>query len=347
MNRTWRVAVIGAGYWGPNLLRNFLQSDDWEVLRLVDLDPAKLAKQAKTYPALRTATDLGEALRDPDVDALAVATPVATHYDVAKAALEAGKHVLVEKPLASTISQGEELCALAERRRKVIFCDHTFLYSAPLRALAAAVQDRETFGEIVYIDSMRANRDIRKPTANVIEELGPHDFSIADYLVGEAAEAVATTIVARTNKVTPDVAFITLRYPSGVVAHVHLSWVSPVKVRRVTVAGNNRMALWDDLDLTEKVRIYMHGIPAGSDAERRERQLETFRTGDILAPALAPTEALAEVVRAFAAAIGGAESISAGSHGLAVMRSMDAAMASIAAGGTYVPTASLRAGAVA
>lgn len=330
------IAVIGAGYWGPNLLRNFCASDRWSVRALCDLSPSRLVKAAAPYPGLHTTTDIVEVLEDPRIEAIAIATPVETHFTLADAALRAGKHVLVEKPMTASAAEAEALCDTAERMGRIIMVDHTYLFCTPVEYLKAA-QDRGDFGQLLYIDAVRVNLGLFQQSANVVADLAPHDVSIVNYLLGSAPVEVATTVSRCMNPDMVDVAYVTMRYPNNVTAHAHLSWLSPVKVRRMSIAGRSKMAVWDDQE-TDRVKVYDKGVVMTDDAEAtRVRQLVSYRLGDMVAPFLPNHEALGKVVAEFHDAIVQArEPRSSGRFGLDVVRVLDAIERSMSADGRYV-----------
>jgi predicted dehydrogenase len=334
--RVLGVSVVGAGYWGPNLVRNFTASPRWNVVSVVDKDAARASMLARRFPGVAVESDVEQALRVGTVDAVAIATPVETHYAIAKAALNAGKHVLVEKPLTLTSAQGEELCALAEARGLTLMVDHTFLYTGAVELLRKIVQS-EDFGEVLYVDSVRVNLGLFQSNVNVIYDLAPHDISIFGYILGEDPISVAVQAAACIHSDMHDVAFITLRYPSGVLAHVHVSWLSPVKQRLFTVAGRNRMALWDDVEPSEKVRIYDKGVDVRPNPESNARRMVSYRTGDMYAPALDSREALGKILDDFHDAIlEGCVTRASGRDGLMVVRVLEATDRSLAEGGRAI-----------
>jgi predicted dehydrogenase len=330
------VAVIGAGYWGPNLLRNFCASGRWSVRALCDLDPARLDKAVAPYPGLWATTDLLEVLEDPRIDAIAIATPAETHFTIADAALRAGKHVLIEKPMTTSVPDAEALCRTAERLGRILMVDHTYLFCTPVEYLKAA-QERGDFGDLLYLDAVRVNLGLFQQFANVVVDLAPHDVSIINYLLDAVPHEVSTAVSRCMNTDIVDVAYVSLRYPRNVMAHVHLSWLSPVKMRRMSIAGRNKMAVWDDLE-TDRVKVYDKGVvfPADAQAERL-RHLVNYRLGDMVAPALTQREALEKVVAEFHDAITERRTPrSSGRFGLDVVRVLDGIERSIAAEGRAV-----------
>ncbi len=330
------VAVIGAGYWGPNLVRNFFNSPNWEVVYAVDRDETRINKVRRQFPSVEGVREIGLALADERVSAVAIATPVETHFDLAKAALLAGKHVIIEKPMTETAVQGEELCRIAAERALTLMVDHTFLYTGSVELLRRLVE-RHEFGRILYLDSVRVNLGLFQNNVNVVYDLAPHDVSIFNYVLGEYPVSVSANVAHCIHEDMADVAFLTLRYPSGVLAHAHLSWLSPVKVRRLTIAGRSKMAIWDDVEPSEKVRIYDKGVETNPDYESSARRMVSYRTGDMHAPALDATEALTKGIENFYRAITAGEPVrSAAQDGLAVVRVLEATDKSIAAEGATI-----------
>ncbi len=334
--RALRVAIIGAGYWGPNLLRNFSASPNWAASWLVDIDDRRLRLFAAQYPNLQTTGDYRTVLADPQVDAIAIATPVQTHFSLAREALSAGKHVLVEKPFTSTVAEAQQLCALAAKHERVLMVDHTFLYTGAVEKLRSLVEEG-AFGRLLYIDSVRVNLGLFQDSGNVVHDLAPHDISIINYVLGEYPASVAVQSASCIHPDVADVAFVTLRYPSGVMAHAHLSWLSPVKVRRLTVAGTSQMALWDDVEVSEKLKLYDKGVDLNPNIESSRTRNVSYRTGDVHSPALDAAEALAKLVNAFAASIRGGDALRCtGADGLAVVSVLEACDKSLATNGTFV-----------
>jgi len=298
-----RIAVVGLGYWGPNLVRVLHELECADVVAACDPESAALAKIGRRYPALRQTLDFEELLRDGSVDALAIATPVGTHFELARAALEAGKHVFVEKPMAGSIAEAEALIALAEERGLTLMPGHTFLYSPPVNAVRDLIRSGE-LGEIYFISTSRVNLGLHQSDASVVWDLGPHDFSILRYWLEESP--VSVSAVARCCIVPdiPDVAFVSLQYASGTIAHVELSWLAPSKLRRTTVVGSRKMVVYDDTS-NEAVRVFDSGVSVPDPADFGQYKL-TYRTGDIVSPAIVPVEPLKLELADFAAAIRGA-----------------------------------------
>jgi predicted dehydrogenase len=295
-----RVAVVGLGYWGPNLVRNLHEVPEAEVAWACDLRQEALATLARRYPAVPRTTALDEVLEDNSVDAVIVATPVSTHHEVALAALMAGKHVLVEKPLAASSGQALELSETAAERGLVLMPGHTFLYSPSVGMIHELMESGE-LGEIYFISTSRVNLGIHQPDVSVVWDLGPHDFSILRYWLGELPTTVAAMTRSCVTPNTPDVAFIHLAFGSGAIAHVELAWLAPSKLRRTTIVGSEKMVVYDDTSI-EPVRIFDSGAHLRDPQTFGEYQL-TYRTGDILSPKVAATEPLALQLTDFCDAI--------------------------------------------
>jgi len=284
------VGIIGFGYWGPNIVRNFHLQDESRVSMVCDRRPEALAKVAKAYPDMEVTSDPLEILRSPNIDIVGVVTPVWTHFELAKAALENGKHVFVEKPFTSTPEQAEELIELAERKNLKIMVDHTFLFTGAVRKIKQLI-DAGELGDLYYYDTMRVNLGLFQHDVNVIWDLAPHDLSIMDYLLPHKPEAVVATGQKHVNGVE-DVAYITVYYPNKLIAHVNVNWLSPVKVRTTLVGGAKKMLVWNDLESDEKVRIYDRGVRMNITREGVYDLLVGYRSGDMWSPHIENTEAL-------------------------------------------------------
>ena len=284
-----RVAVVGLGYWGPNLVRNFYDLPEAEVVWACDLREEALAAVARRYPAVSQTTAVADVLRDPSVEAVSLATPVSTHYELAAAALRAGKHVLVEKPLAGSSRQAMKLLREAAERGLVLMPGHTFLYSAPVIMIRDLIASGE-LGEIFFISTSRVNLGIHQPDVSVVWDLGPHDFSILRYWLDELPTKVAAMTRGCVIPSTPDVAFIDLVFGSGIIAHVELAWLAPSKLRRTTIVGSRKMVVYDDTS-KEPVKIFDSGADLPNPGTFGEYRM-TYRTGDILSPKVVATEPL-------------------------------------------------------
>ncbi len=289
MKKALSIGVIGYGYWGPNIVRNFHSQKDSQVSVVCDRRSEALAKVARAYPDMEVTSDPMQVIESPDIDIVAVVTPVWTHFDLAKAALENGKHVFVEKPFTSTSEQAEELIELAERKHLKIMVDHTFLFTGAVRKIKQLIDARE-LGELYYYDTTRVNLGLFQHDVNVIWDLAPHDLSIMDYLLSNKPEAVVATGQKHINGVE-DVAYITVYYANKLIAHVNVNWLSPVKVRTTLVGGDKKMLMWNDLESDEKIKIYDRGVRM-DNREGVYDLLVSYRSGDMLAPQIENTEAL-------------------------------------------------------
>src|SRR3954467_9774550 len=286
-----KIGVIGYGYWGPNLVRNFSETSSGTVAAVADLDPRKLAQLNKRYPAVKAVTDFQDVLRDPTIDAVAIATPVRTHFELGMAALKAGKHVWLEKPMTETSLQARKLVDEARRREKVLFVDHTFVYTGAVRKMAEIIRSGD-LGRVYYYDSVRVNLGLFQRDVSVISDLAVHDFSILDYLLGEHPAAVSASGTNHFPGTPENLAYITLFYDSGMIAHANVSWLAPVKVRQILIGGSRKMITYDDLEPSEKVKIYDKGVSFTDDPQKILEMRVGYRTGDMLAPKLDMTEAL-------------------------------------------------------
>lgn len=332
------VAVVGAGYWGPNLVRNFYASEDWSVRCVVERDRARRERLLRLYPAIAGEAEIDSVLADPQVDAVALATPPRTHHELAIRAIDAGKHVLVEKPLAENFCDAEDLCERARRAGVCLMTDHTFLYTGSVEKLRALRESGE-LGKVYYIDSVRVNLGLFQES-NVVWDLAPHDVSIINYVLDELPLSVALQLGACVHAKTPDVAFLTMWYPSGCLAHVHLSWLSPVKVRRTMISGSLKMAVWDDVEPTEKIYIYDKGVVLDPSSTTLQQQMVSYRLGDLHVPLVDNREALGKLVADFANAIRtGGPTRSDGAFGAGVVRVIEAALRSAELDGAKVAVA--------
>ena len=327
-----RVAVVGAGYWGPNLIRNFNEAPGSEVVAVADLSADRLAPIHKRYPSIAVTTDHAALLADPAIDAVAIATPITTHRPLCEEALAAGKHVLVEKPLAGTVADAEAIVRAAERAGRTLMVGHTFVYNPAVTAVRRAIE-RGELGTIQYIDSQRVNLGLHQFDFNVLWDLGPHDVSITLYWLGEEPTWVQATGGCFIQPDIEDVVWLTMGFPSGAIAHAHLSWLAPGKIRTMTVIGAQKMAVYDDVTSVEKVKIFDHGVDRLEPDELRR----AYRAGDIHSPRVPLTEALQVEVRHFLDSIrAGTRPISDGEAGLRVVRVLEAASASLRRGGERI-----------
>jgi len=331
------IGVIGCGYWGPNLLRNFAENEAAQLRLICDLDDARLAAMGRRYPAARTTNDYQNLLADSGLDAVAIVTPVATHFQIAKEALLAGKHVLVEKPLTATTREAEELIELAERNRRTLMVDHTFVYTGAVRKMKEIVASGE-LGDLLYFDSIRINLGLFQRDINVLWDLAPHDLSIMDYLIERQPIGVSALGSCHIEPGIENIAYLVMKFPDDFIAHFHFNWLAPVKIRRTLIAGARKMILYDDIEPTEKVRVYDKGVTANrvTDREADYQTLVSYRTGDVWAPKLDSTEALRHVVAEFLDSIvSKRKPLTDGEVGLRVVRILEAAQQSIKEGGNF------------
>jgi predicted dehydrogenase len=286
-----KVGVIGYGYWGPNLVRNFMEAPGSTVAAVCDLRPERLAHLQVRYPAINPVSDCEVLFNDPSLDAIVIATPVSTHFDLAMSALKADKHVLVEKPLASNSEQSLQLIDEAARRHKVLMVDHTFVYTSAVRKIRELIT-AGALGDIYYYDAVRVNLGLFQHDVNVIWDLAIHDLSVIEYVLPTKATAVSATGISHIPGQPENVAYITLFFPNPQIAHVHVNWLTPVKVRHTLIGGSEKMILYDDLEPSEKVKIYDKGITVSQSPEAVYEMLVSYRSGDMWAPRLDATEAL-------------------------------------------------------
>ncbi|MDA8082859.1 MAG: Gfo/Idh/MocA family oxidoreductase [Nitrospiraceae bacterium] len=332
-----KVGVIGCGYWGPNLIRNLNENHHTSLTHVCDLDRERAARIKLRYPHVISITDYRDLLKDSTLDAVAVATPVSTHYRLVREALEAGKHVLVEKPFTSSTREAERLVALARKKGLVLLVDHTFIYTGAVRDIKTRVVTGE-LGDLFYFDSVRVNLGLFQRDVNVVWDLAPHDLSIMDYLVGEDPVSVAATGTAHTPGGFEDVAYMTLKFKGSLIAHFHVNWMSPVKIRKIILGGSRKMLVFDDLDPGEKVKIYDKGISVSKPSRNSIYQsLVQYRIGDMYAPAISNIEALKGEIEHFAECImNGATPLTDGEAGLRVVRILEAANRSLKKDGAKV-----------
>ena len=325
-----RMGVVGFGYWGPNLVRNFSIPGQCNVVAVADLDSAKLRRAGERFPGLATTSSVEDIWTDPSIDAVAIATPVASHFALAEAALRAGKHVFVEKPMTQTVEQAERLIDLAASKNRVLMVDHTFIYTPAVQRIRDLVQSGE-LGRIYYYDSLRVNLGLFQHDVNVIWDLAVHDLSILDYVLGTVPKTVSAVGVSHVPGAPENVAYLSLFMPDEVVAHVNVNWLAPVKVRQTLIGGSKRMIVFDDLQPSEKLKVYDRGIELGEKKpEALYQTLVGYRTGDMWAPNLAVTEALHTEAVHFLACIDGREQpITGGEMGLRMVRTLELATQSM------------------
>lgn len=329
-----QVGVIGYGYWGPNIVRNLHGQDNIHVEMVCDKSQAALARVRKSYPSVATTSDPCEVLRSPQIDAVAVITPVWTHYELAKAALENGKHIFVEKPFTSSAAQAEELIELAERKKLTVMVDHTFLFTGAVRKIRDLVESGD-LGDLYYYDSLRVNLGLFQHDVSVIWDLAPHDLSIMDHVIKKEPEAIVATGENHLNGVE-DVAFMTIYFPQNIIAHINVNWLSPVKIRTTLIGGQKKMLVWNDLVADEKVRVYDKGVHMTGGEGIRD-VLVSYRTGDMWAPQIEQAEALKVELSYFADCIMNDKTpFNDGRAGLRVVRMLEAADRSIQKRGELV-----------
>jgi predicted dehydrogenase len=284
-----QVAVIGYGYWGPNIVRNFYAQEGFRVVAVCDQSIQALQRAKEAFPGVEVTTDANEVLSSPKIDAVAIVTPVWTHYPLAKAALENGKHVFVEKPFTSRSEHAAELIEIADRKNLTIMVDHTFLFTGAVKKIRELI-DGKVLGDLYYYDSLRVNLGLFQHDVNVIWDLAPHDLSIMDYLIDSSPEAIVATGEVHVNS-HEDVAFITVYFPRKVIAHINVNWLSPVKIRTTLIGGEKKMVVWNDLSADEKIKVYDKGVQI-SGAEDVRKLLVNYRSGDMWAPRVEQNEAL-------------------------------------------------------
>jgi len=330
------IGIVGCGYWGPNMVRNFSAQPNCSVRAICDLDPARLADLGGHFPAARQETDVRELFSSGDIDAVSICTPVGTHYTLARAALEAGKHVLVEKPMTDSVETSRALVELAHAKDLVLQVDHTFVYSGAVQKLKKVLDSGE-LGELLYIDCVRINLGLFQPDVNVVWDLAPHDVSVLSYLIGHEPLWVSAIGSAHLGQLESQ-AYVTIKYDDSLIAHLHVNWLAPVKIRSTLIGGSRRMIVYDDLAPSEKIRIYYKGVTLSDGTVHRYRALVDYRLGDMFAPHIDKTGPLKLVCAEFAGAIeNGTTPLTDGKAGLEVVRILQAAQQSIRKDGERVP----------
>ena len=333
-NDALRIGVIGYGYWGPNIVRNFHGQECSRVVSVCDQSIKSLQRVRQHFPDMHVSTDINDLIRSTEIDAIAVVTPVWTHYELAKAALENGKHVFVEKPFTCTSAEAEELIELADRKHLKIMVDHTFLFTGAVRRIKQLI-DEDALGKMYYYDSTRVNLGLFQHDVNVIWDLAPHDLSIMDFLISERPEAVVATGERHLNGLA-DVAYLTIYYPNNVIGHINVNWLSPVKVRTTLIGGEKKMLVWNDLEADEKIRIYDKGIQTVA-GEGRYKLLVSYRSGDMWAPRVEQLEALKQEAAYFVDCIrNNKKPINDGVAGWLVVKTLEAADQSLQQKGKIV-----------
>lgn len=331
-----KVGIIGYGYWGPNLVRNFNELPDAAPVAVADLNSERLALAQTRYPGIEITTDYHELLSNPRIDAIVIATPVSTHYALAMQALQAGKHVLVEKPIAATSQQAIELIAESDRCKLVLMVDHTFIYTGAVRKIQELIASN-TLGNIYYYDSARVNLGLFRHDINVIWDLAVHDLSIMDFVLNSKPCAVSATGLTHVPNQPENIAYLTLFFSDCLISHVHVNWLAPVKLRRTLIGGSEKMIVYDDLEPSEKVKIYDRGITINDDIDNIYQVAVGYRTGDMWAPRIDLTEGLLTEVQHFVQCIEeGHRPISSGESGLRVVKILEAATLSMSRRGNPV-----------
>lgn len=326
--------VIGYGYWGPNIVRNLTVLEDCNVLAIAEMSPSARSRAERAYPGIKVTADSCEVITSSQIDAVAIVTPVWTHYELTKAALLNGKHVFVEKPFTSNSAQGEELIELARKKNLMIMVDHTFLFTGAVKKISQLLEDG-TLGKLYYYDATRVNLGLFQHDINVLWDLAPHDLSIMDYLIKTSPEAVVATGQKHLNG-HEDVAYMTLYFPEKVIAHINVNWLSPVKVRTTLMGGEKRMLVWNDLEADEKVKVYDKGVEV-KNREGVYELLVNYRSGDMWAPQLEQVEALRQELSYFVECVSnGRDPINDGRAGLRVVQMLEAASESLNKKGSLV-----------
>ena len=322
-----KIGVIGFGYWGPNIVRNFNSIDGAQVISISDKNQESLNRARKTYPNIMLTNDCDEIMTAPDIDAVAVITPVSTHFELARKALQNGKHVFVEKPFTATVAQAEELIELADKKNLTIMVDHTFIFTGAVKKIKQLIDD-DVMGDLYYYDSVRVNLGLFQTDVNVIWDLAPHDFAIMDYLIKEKPAAITSSGKAHING-KEDTAYITAHFNNNMIAHFNVNWLSPVKVRTTLVGGEKKMLVWNDLDVDEKIKIYDKGVEV-RNSEGLYNLLVSYRSGDMWAPRVEQVEALKLEAEYFVHCIKNNETpINDGLAGLRIVKMLDACNTSI------------------
>ena len=343
--RSIRVGVIGCGYWGPNLVRNFARHPYSEVDAVCDMRYERAVRLGAEYRIPKVTDRPEELFNGADLDLIVIATPSFTHFKLAQAALEAGKHVLVMKPLATRTDHAEELCALAERNGVLLAVDHTFVFTGAVRKMRDLIVAGE-IGDLYYFDSVRINLGLIQTDVNVVWDLAPHDVAIMDHLISQEPISVSATGAAHGGSPTENIAYLTVRYEGSLIGHVHVNWLAPAKVRRTIVGGSRKMMIYDDMEASEKLKVYDKGFSIATDPtlEKEYQLMISYRSGDMHAPQLESREALAVEVENVIDAINAKEPLVAdGVAGWRVVRILDAAQESIGQGGVVVPVNGARA----
>lgn len=336
-----RIGVIGYGYWGPNLVRNYMANPRTSVVAVSDFSAERLTQVQSLYPAIETTTDCGTLINNPAIDAVAIATPVASHYELAMAALQAGKHVFVEKPITSSAEEAKRLIEEADRRNLTLMVDHTFIYTGAIQKIHEVVRE-PSFGDLRYYDSTRVNLGIFQHDVNVLWDLAVHDLAILSHITLENPVAVSAVGHSHLPGQPANIAYLTLFFSNNLIAHVSVNWLSPVKVRRTLISGSNKMIVYDDLEASEKVKVYDNGITVAENADDIRKIKISYRTGDLWSPKVPSLEALQLEVDHFIDCIEqNRKPITSGEEGLTIVRILEAADQSMASQGAPVDLATI------
>ncbi len=337
-----RVGVIGCGYWGPNLVRNFAKVKDCRLAAIADDNPARMEPLKRTFPYIATFPSGPSLIASAEIDAVAIATPISPHFNLARQALLNGKHVLIEKPITATSREAETLIQLAEKNKRTLMVDHTFVYSGPVRKIRE-IMDANDLGDIHYYDSVRVNLGLFQRDSNVLWDLGPHDISLMTYLLKKKPKSISAigSIPIHWKKWKPEsVVYVTIQFTDNTLAHFHLNWLSPIKIRRVLIGGSKKMIVYDHLDPDNQVKIYDKSVEVQTHEERFQAMVQ-YRTGDMLVPKVDQTEALEIVCRHFVESImNKTKPLTDGEEGLRVVRLVEAAQHSLVRGGKSVSLSS-------
>jgi len=331
-----KVGVIGCGYWGPNLIRNFVQMSRTDVKIVADLDESRLEHMKKLYPAIETTKDFNDMLVDPEIEIIAVATPVHTHFRFASAALSANKHVFVEKPIAASVEEANDLIVMAEKYQRKLMVGHTFLYTSAVRKMKEIIDSGE-LGEIFYINSQRLNLGIFQQDINVVWDLAPHDISIILFLLEEDPKSVNVVGAPHINNAIQDVAVLSMRFGGNRIAFIQTSWLDPDKIRKMTIVGSKKMMVYNDVEATEKIRIYDKGVEVPMHYDTYDEFHYSYKYGDVLIPRIGGSEPLKTELNHFIDCIENDETpLSDGRNGLAVVRILEASQKSLDKGSIQV-----------
>jgi predicted dehydrogenase len=329
-----RIGVIGYGYWGPNIVRNFNGIEGAEVLSICDANQEAAKRGRKAYPQIAVTCDYNDILTSPNIDAVAVITPVSTHFNLAKKALENGKHVFIEKPFTASVAEAEKLIELAEKKKLTIMVDHTFIFTGAVRKIKELI-DEQALGDIYYYDSVRVNLGLFQHDVNVIWDLAPHDLAVMDYILEDKPFAIAACGKAHVSD-KEDTAYVTVHFNNNMIAHFNVNWLSPVKIRTTLIGGEKKMLVWNDLEPDQKIKIFDKGVEVKT-TEAKYNMLVNYRSGDMHAPRVEPIEALKVETKYFVHCIERSETpINDGHAGLRVVKMLEACNLSIKKNGRAV-----------